>query len=119
MNCEQVIPLLSTYYDGELPSVDSARVADHVASCSGCAGRLESLQRLSAMVQRSPIPAASTTIINRVEAALRNETKVINQPTFSRRRQLVMVVLATAAVFLGIIVWLGGHSSRHDHREMA
>jgi hypothetical protein len=119
MNCDQVIPLLSAYYDGELPSVESAGVADHVASCSGCASRLESLQHLKGLVHRSPAPPVPTKIVNRVEAALRNETKVVNQPTFSRRQQLAMVVLATAAAFLGIMVWLSRRGSRHDHHEMA
>src|SRR5262249_57896776 len=100
MNCEQVIPLLSAYHDGELPSVDSTRVADHLASCSNCARRVESLQRLSALVHRSPTPAAPATIVNRIEAALRNEPKVVNRRAFSRRQQLVMVGLATAALFL-------------------
>jgi len=119
MNCEQIIPLLSAYYDGELPSDDSARVADHVASCSNCARRVESLQRLSALMHRSPTPAAPVTIANRVEAALRNEPKVVNRPTLSRRQQLAIVVLATAAAFLGIMVWLSGRGFHHDHHEMA
>ena len=44
MKCEECLPLLDLYSDGELPGRDSDSVAAHLAVCAACAGRLQSLR---------------------------------------------------------------------------
>jgi hypothetical protein len=45
MNCQQVQPLVSALYDGEIASRE---VADHIRNCPVCRGRLESYARIGA-----------------------------------------------------------------------
>ena len=119
MNCEQVIPLLSAFHDGELPSAQRAPVAEHVSSCGDCARRLESLQRLSALVQRSPTPPTPKGLLERVERVIGDNNAIANRPPFSYRRRVVAALLATAAAFIGIGVWQFAWGPGHDHQEMA
>jgi hypothetical protein len=48
MRCNEVQPLLSPFYDGELLPEQVQDVAAHVETCPSCAGRLRSMQRLTA-----------------------------------------------------------------------
>src|SRR5579872_4495361 len=102
MNCEQVIPLLSAFYDNELPAAQRVAVADHVSSCGECAGRLTSLQSLSALVQKSPTPPTPNNLLEKVASVTDSQPAIVGRQTFSYRRRVVVALLATAAAFVGI-----------------
>jgi len=52
MKCEECLPLLDLYSDGELPGRDSDSVAAHLAGCGACAARLQSLRDEQALYLR-------------------------------------------------------------------
>lgn len=45
MSCEECLPLIDLYFDGELDGCDAARVDAHVAACAACAAALGRLGR--------------------------------------------------------------------------
>lgn len=44
MNCRTATPLLSAYVDQELSALDSAAVADHLATCTACQFECERIE---------------------------------------------------------------------------
>lgn len=122
MNCEQVVPLLSAFYDDEMSSDQRAPVADHVSSCPDCSRRLDSLKGLSALVQRSPIPATPRSLPGKVESAIAQSEKtesLVSRPSSPYRSRIVFALAVTAAAFMGIIFWQAGWYPRAHHQEMA
>ncbi len=57
MRCDDVRPRLEEFHDGELAGADAAAVQEHVATCAGCAGELESLRRLEGVLKGASIAA--------------------------------------------------------------
>jgi hypothetical protein len=53
---EHVASWLGAYHDGEVSAAQRERIEVHLAVCPGCAGELEALRRLSALLQASPLP---------------------------------------------------------------
>lgn len=49
MNCEECLPLIEEYVDGELRESLSERLAGHLATCSACASEVEELRREQAL----------------------------------------------------------------------
>lgn len=45
MKCEECLPLVEEYVDGELNKLDTAQVTAHLATCAACAQELEELTR--------------------------------------------------------------------------
>jgi anti-sigma factor RsiW len=60
MKCEECLPLLDLYSDGELPGRDSDAVAAHLGACASCAGRLQSLRDEQALYLRYECDAAES-----------------------------------------------------------
>ncbi len=54
MNCSQIAPLLSPYYDGELDSERRRQVRAHLQRCPTCAEALTQLELLSSAAQSLP-----------------------------------------------------------------
>jgi len=122
MNCEQVKPLLSAFYDDELVPDQRASIAEHVSSCPDCARRLESLKSLSVLVQRSPIPPTPKGLFDKLQlatAASSNPSVLVRQPSFAYGPTWVMALLATAAVIVGFVLWQVGWRAHHYHPEVA
>lgn len=59
MNCKAAKPLLSAYYDGELPPEERTKVANHVVDCPICSAELASYQWLSGLAMRLPEPTVA------------------------------------------------------------
>ncbi len=70
MICDEVIPLLSPFYDGELAAAERWDVERHLAACPSCSQRLETIQRLSWLVESSPPAGPPATLVTRVEQSL-------------------------------------------------
>lgn len=61
--------LISAWVDGEVPSPWKERIAAHVATCPGCAARVERYRRLSGLLSAGA-PADESAIVSRIEASL-------------------------------------------------
>jgi anti-sigma factor RsiW len=57
MGCWTIRKRLSAFADGELGPRDAARVRDHVARCTACTERLESLRALGVEIDAAEPPA--------------------------------------------------------------
>ncbi len=105
MHCNEAQPLLSPFYDGELSPEQAHSVAAHVETCPSCAGRLQSLQRLSTLVTDSQPPAAPPTLLPSIERSL----DAASRPTANRRirgRHLAALAGASAAlVIVTVLTW--------------
>ncbi|MBN1920311.1 MAG: zf-HC2 domain-containing protein [Anaerolineae bacterium] len=55
---EHVQRELEAYYDGQLHGTQQKRVATHLETCAECCAELTRLERLSALLQEAPVPAA-------------------------------------------------------------
>jgi len=58
MNCSDIQPRLSAYFDGELTGEDRDRVARHLQSCAACSGQVEAFGHLSQAVRGLPEPSS-------------------------------------------------------------
>lgn len=119
MKCEQVIPLLSAYHDGELPDDQREAVTDHLVDCSNCQTELASLQSLSGLVRRSPSPEPPAALLHNVRRALsRDARKTSSWTLFSG--WVMVPVAAAAALLLAFVAWRPWPTNHgaHDHRQM-
>ena len=69
MFCDEVLDAVEPIAAGELTL--SARVAEHLASCRGCAGALDSARRLDALLRGRAAPAPPAHFSSRVMGRLR------------------------------------------------
>jgi putative zinc finger protein len=119
MNCNEVIPLLSPYHDGELPPEHKRAVAVHLAICADCTGKLESLRRLSDLVEASPTPAAPAGLVAKVERALKERPSFWSRLPFSQQPGAAIALAALAAVLLvGVMLWRSAGGPAHGHEQM-
>jgi hypothetical protein len=120
MNCQEIIPLLSPFHDSELsPSLHQA-VGDHVSHCAYCSRKLDSLRKLSVLVEQARSPAAPSTLLAKVESSL-NEAAFASAKSRSRvtQRSVMILIVATAAAVLGgVLIWRLGGEPSHSHVEM-
>lgn len=117
MNCQQAIPLLSAFHDGELAPADQEAIVEHIKSCVDCSRRLKSFQSLSALVQRSPTPQLSDDFSERVEGALLENRGIVNRRDYGYQRRIFAALLTIAAVFAGFLIWNFAWKSERDHHE--
>ncbi len=116
MQCQEVVPLLSAYYDGELTPDRAAAVASHVESCPHCAAELDSFRKMSDLTsqlyQPSPPPHVWQRIATQLDADV-SQTVPMLKP--SRRNRWVALV-AAAVIVVVTVSWLG-HSLWHSHED--
>jgi hypothetical protein len=89
MKCEECVPLLEDFVDGEIDASGTALVGAHIASCAGCAAEAEALHReleIYAHYERDVdvTPALWAGVLSRIEQERASE---------SPRRQSFLVVL--------------------------
>lgn len=120
MNCNEVIPLLSPFHDGELASDERQAVADHIASCAVCSQKLESIRRISDLVEFTSAPEAPRTLLANVEQSLDQRRQTAAWSRFQLRpRSAVAILIASAAIVLvGLVVWHLAPGPSHGHEEM-
>jgi len=120
MNCNEIIPLLSPYHDGELSDAQHRLVDEHVSRCASCARKLESLRKLSGLVDQACSPVAPTSLLPRIEASLAaSNAHAQNWRSLVASRKVVMLLVATAAAVLaGVFIWRLAGEHSHSHAEM-
>ena len=99
MNCEQVIPLLSAFHDGELLGDQADEVVEHLSLCKSCREQLESHEALSGLVRKSPAPEPPAALVRSVQRAVSRDA--VASPNLIQRRRWL-----TAAVGVAATSWL-------------
>jgi hypothetical protein len=120
MNCNEVVPLLSPFHDGELSPDQRRLVGEHVATCAGCSQKLESIRRLSDLVESTPTPAAPSTLLSRIERSLDKPSASWNwfQLGIPQNRAAAALLAATVVVAVGLALWKYNSGPSHSHAEM-
>jgi RNA polymerase sigma-70 factor (ECF subfamily) len=96
MNCSDIKPLLSAYFDGELPDEQRELVDAHLPDCADCSAELEGFSRIEAISNIFTAPRASEQEWDKVWGNVRAAL-----PATRRRRWLRPVgAFAAAAVLL-------------------
>ncbi len=81
-DCESIRPLISAFFDGDLPPSESVRLHQHLADCEDCREIVDQYQRIrSGFRDLPPAPAPPENLANRVWA----ETVERPKPTGIRR----------------------------------
>jgi anti-sigma factor RsiW len=93
MNCDEMLPLLDGYLDGELDLALSLETERHIAACAACAAALESRRQLSSLLRTT---APYYTAPAKLRARLRAKERPLPVPRLA---------LAFASAFL--ILFLG------------
>jgi anti-sigma factor RsiW len=73
--CEDSVPLIGPYLDGELPEEDLAWLADHLSSCSACCARRDLLlaqgaalrQRAAAHLREADLSGVADAVLRRID----------------------------------------------------
>lgn len=98
MTCEEAMPLLSAYLDGETTPEERAAIAAHLADCASCRAILEEYRKIDeAIASLEATPPAS----------LRERVMREIQKRPSHRRRTWAAVVAAAAV-LAVAIAVGG-----------
>jgi len=97
MFCDEVLEQVEPIAAGEL--MPSQRIADHLASCAGCAAALASARRVDALLRSRPVPPVPAQFSSRVMNRLRR--------TRWRSEQVLDWVFNIALVLVGILVVTG------------
>jgi hypothetical protein len=117
MRCNEIQPLLSPFHDGELLPEQANGVAEHLETCSACASRLQSMQRLSALVTKSLPKGAPPSLLPKIERSL----DIASHPTTAWRiwgRRLAVLVGASAALIIVTLMTWQMLSKPHSHGQM-
>jgi anti-sigma factor RsiW len=97
MNCQNVIPVLSAYQDGELDPALAREVELHLQGCTACRAEWEGLQELARRLRLLTPPTTDPFFPTRVMAGLR--------PRPARRQHLLQ---AAAYAFIFVMIFLTG-----------
>src|SRR3984957_5812273 len=106
MNCAECEVLIHALIDGELDAGHTRDVEAHVATCTGCAEKLDAFRAMSATIARVNLKEkAPASLRNRIEAALpAAKTNVITPRQFLRpTRRSFFGGFATGAVLSGAL----------------
>jgi len=110
MNCNETVPLLPTFGDGELDPMQSAAVEKHLLGCVECAAQRDEHVALGARIKRDvPYFPAPPSLRSRIDAALADRRTVTRaQPIRDRWRWLGTGALA--GCMATVLAWVVGSS---------
>jgi len=126
MKCQRLQADLSAYLDGELTPLERDNIEKHLASCSGCAARLDQLRRISALAGDLPRVLPPPDAIDQVTLQIERQSLfvVTEKPRKLWPRLAAGGLAAAALVFLVVCSWgwlgkLGLYRSQPAERELA
>jgi anti-sigma factor RsiW len=97
MNCPNAQNLLQPYADGELDLLRHVEMEEHLKQCPACAEQEQNLRSLRAAIHSAALryraPAA-------LAARVQRDNLAVAAPIVSRRRQVLNILAATAAVLV-------------------
>ncbi len=118
MSCPEQIPLIESYFDGELDLIRSLEIEKHIASCASCAQHVNHLQGLRATLHAAhlsePAPAHLREWARSLQEPLQKKTRVWNGVLFRRWMPIGVLAAVTATVFVSLPL-LG--PSRAEYRQ--
>jgi hypothetical protein len=125
MRCDDCLPLIEEYFDGEVEGTTAARMGTHLAACATCASALDALSfeqeiyarydrgfevspdlwsRVSAEIAREPLPespAARRPFLSRVREQLAAATAALAaRPALASSLALLLVAVAVGSLWL-------------------
>ncbi len=117
MRCSSFERLLDAYVDGDLPPIDRARVTRHVAACETCAGLLEEMRVIDALLltPRRLEPAPNFTF------KLMAEVRGLPRPHTHRTSTLATLgaYIVFAWALIGAFLVFGGAAARATYQTLA
>ena len=60
MACQELVELVTAYFEGYLATAEQARFEEHLATCAGCRTYLEQMRMTLCALDRVPEPSIST-----------------------------------------------------------
>jgi anti-sigma factor RsiW len=108
MNCDEILPLIDAYHDGELDIMHSVEIERHLAGCEQCAARLKKLHALREAVGRAAFSAPENLRAN-VLASLRTRPAETAQARFRLTSGLALAAALVLGFFLAQV--FSGNSS--------
>jgi len=109
MNCTQIRELMPDLAAGmnaaTLTPEPEQEVAEHIASCAGCAAHLRDLQKTMALLDEWQAPEPSPYFDTRLQARLREEAAKQTHSWFAWMRRPVMAVSMAVVLVAGISVF--------------
>jgi anti-sigma factor RsiW len=100
---------LSAYYDGELHGSRLQQVEEHLSSCPACQAELETLGKLSILLQEAPSPESRVSAQRFQEQVMRRLPPANTQPWWQRALRAGWQLAPLSAVLawaFGQAVWL-------------
>lgn len=113
--CDEMLPLLSAYYDGELPESKLEVVTAHLQGCSLCRETLSSYRAISGLAAHMKLSNAPDRW-GELESLLVNSSHSQRSIALKSRRP-VLLVAALLLVAIGFGIW-GWESHQSRHLEM-
>ena len=103
LRCEDCIPLIEEYFDGEVEAQTSEAMSAHISACVDCAAALEALSLEGEMYARyergiEPTPALWARVSAEIARGPQAETTVERRPFLSRARAGLAAALGALAM---------------------
>jgi predicted anti-sigma-YlaC factor YlaD len=103
MNCNQIRELMPDLDAATLTPEPQREVAEHIASCAGCAAHLRDLQKTMALLDEWQAPEPSPYFDTRLQACLREEMARPATRWLSWLRRPAWAMSLAAVVFAGAL----------------
>lgn len=114
-SCDSIRPLLSAYFDGELPVEAANRVSSHVASCAECQAEVQSFGQISDWMRATADTEPPPVIWDRIEREMiPSEPKVVPSEAAkswmndSRFAVGTIALAASVLLMVGAGIWFAG-----------
>jgi hypothetical protein len=104
MNCNEALPWMHEYLDGDLTGTPLTELKKHLLSCTECSQRYKKMQHTEAMVRSLPHLAAAPDLTDRIMASLPKQRKRSNSwlqwikrhPAMSVASMFLLVMLSSS-----------------------
>lgn len=106
MVCEEALPLMHEYLDGELEDDRAIALKRHLLTCANCKKALRQLETTEALVKSLPAAKAPDYLKDRIMQALPPIKRERNWTEWFRRHPAVSVAVVFVMVMLGSFVSL-------------
>src|SRR5580658_4056889 len=112
MTCAPAKSLLESYLDDELDAAQTAQVAEHLASCSSCAGvHAQLLELRGAIRTHAPYYRAPDGLRDRIQASVRQADRQDRRAPFRRWMPIAAAILLAVSVAWNIALFRSRTSS--------
>lgn len=101
MECQEAIPLMHDYLDGDMQSAERRKLKEHILGCPDCRRRLQRMERAEALVRSMPAPRASDDLTARIMNSLPQKKRrtwirwVRNHPAISVAAVFILVMMSS------------------------